>query len=517
MSKHAKQALSAGVASAVALALSGCINLAPRYQSPPLPVAASWPIAPGTAGASGASAASDASDEAGTAPAGAGTQPAAAPATAQAADTAVADIGWRDFFVDTRLQRLIELALQNNRDLRVAVLNVERARGQYQVQRADRLPSVDASGGFTRQRLPAVESATGVPVTTGTVTAAVGVSAFELDLFSRVRNLSQAALEQYFAEESARRSTQLALISQVATAYLGLAADQQLLTLAQDTLRSQEQSFELTRKQHSYGAVSGLDLAQAQTTVESARADVARYAGNVARDTDALTLLVGTTVAPALLPAGLTGTTVAVSGLAPLPAGLPSQVLLRRPDVLQAEHVLRGADADIGAARAAFFPSISLTANTGFASTQLSGLFDAPNRSWSFSPGINLPIFEGGRLRGNLRAAKASRDIALAQYEEAIQTGFREVADALALTQTLAQQLQAQQALAAATHRAFELSQERYKRGLDSYLTVLDSQRADYAAQQTLISTQLSEQSNRITLYQVLGGGWLERGRPAAP
>lgn len=461
-----------------ALMVSACGLLAPRYQQPALPVAATWPIAADT--------------------------------TAQNNEALIAaDIGWRDFFVDTHLQQLIELSLQNNRDLRVAVLNIERARAQYRVQRADRVPSINASGTMTRQKAPAATatSTNGYPITE-TYSADLGVSAFELDLFGRVHNLSRAALERYLAQEAARRSAQLSLIAEVANAYLTLAADRELQRLAQETLTSQENSYRLVEQQHERGAVSGLDRAQAQTTVEAARVDAARYAGNVAKDINALTLLVGVTLDAQLLPDDFAEQ---VTGLQPLPAGLPASVLLRRPDVLQAEHQLRAANANIGAARAAFLPSITLTGSVGSASSELSDLFTSGTGTWSFIPQITVPIFQGGRLRGNLGIANADRDIALAQYEGAIQTGFREVADALALTQTLAQQREAQQSLTAATTKTYELSQARYRAGRDSYLTLLDSQRTEYAARQGLITTRLEEQSNRVALYKVLGGGWRER------
>jgi len=321
--------------------------------------------------------------------------------------------------------------------------------------------------------------------------------------------LSRAALEQYFTEEQAQRSAQLTLIAEIANAYLTLGSDRELKRLAEETLKSQEDSFQLTQRRYDRGAVSGLDLAQAQTTVESARADAARYDGNVNADLDALTLLVGAMPDAALLPDSIGAQ---VTGLAALPSGLPSTVLLRRPDVLQAEHTLRAANANIGAARAAFFPSITLTGSVGSISSDLSGMFKSGTGTWSFTPQLTLPIFEGGRLRGNLDIAAANRDIALAQYEHAIQSGFREVADALSFTQTLARQRQAQEALVAAAGRAYELSQQRYRAGRDSYLNLLDAQRTNYAAQQGLISTRLAEQDNRITLYKVLGGGWREHG-----
>jgi multidrug efflux system outer membrane protein len=473
-------AVAAGVTVAVAGLLGGC-TMEPRYRAPALPVAPQWPIpATGAAPIEGA---------------------------ARPAGVAAWDIGWRDFFVDTRLQQLIALALANNRDLRVAVLNIQLARAQYHVQRAALLPAIDASGGFTKEKLPAVETGLPYSITESYWQAGVAVSSFELDLFGRVRSLTHAALEQYLAQEQARRSAQLSLIAQVANAYLTLASDRELQRLARQTLKNQEDSFELTQKRHVIGAVSGLDLAQAQTTVESARADASRYDGDIEQDIDMLTLLVGAPVDAALLPQDLDAETI---GIAELPPGLPSTVLLRRPDVLQAEHQLRSTDADIGAARAAFFPTISLTGSVGSVSPQLAGLFKSGTGSWTFAPQATLPLFHGGELIGNLSVARTNRDIALAQYEKAIQSSFREVADALALTLTLERQCQAQQALVDASRHAYELSQGRYKSGTDSYLAVLDSQRSYYGAQQGLIATRLAQQNNRVTLYKALGGGWQE-------
>jgi multidrug efflux system outer membrane protein len=459
------------------LCVACACTLEPRYRAPPLPVPDQWPMPATTSERPGVN----------------------GPAC---------DIGWRDFFLDTRLDRLIDLALANNRDLRVAVLNIERARAQYRIQRAALLPSIDARGSFTRQKIPA-SSTYGIstPVS-GYFDADLSITSYEVDLFGRVRSLTHAALEQYVAQEQARRSAQLSLIAEVANAYLTLASDHELERLARQTLESQEHSFTLQEKQHETGTVSGLDVAQSQTTVEQARADTARFEGNVAQDIDALTLLVGTSIDPALLPAQFNSNTL---GLEPLPAGVPSAVLLRRPDVLEAEHTLRAADADIGAARAAFFPDITLTANLGSASNQLSNLFKSGTGTWAFEPLMSLPIFHGGALMGGLDVAHVNRKIALAQYEKAIQSGFREVADALALTAALNRRRAAQESLVEATGQAYKLSQRRYKVGRDSYLEVLDSQRSDYTARQGLITAHLAEQSNRVTLYKALGGGWREQ------
>lgn len=454
---------------AAVLLVAGCATLEPKLPVADATIAAEWPI------------------------------PAATAAT-----TAAADIGWGDFFHDPKLKELVARALENNRDLRVAILNVERARAQYRIQRAERLPAVGASGSLARSGGDAVP-------TTDAYRAELGVTQFELDLFGRVRSLSEAAVQQYFASEEARRSAQLTLIAEIANTYLTLAADQELERISRETLENQEAAFKLTEERHRLGGVSGLDVSQARTTVESARADAARYAGQVARDTNALTLLVGRPIEAGLLP-----TTFApqVSGLDPLPAGLPSEVLLRRPDVRQSEHQLRAANANIGAARAAFFPSISLTAAAGVASNDFSSLFSGGNAVWSFVPRINVPIFQGGQLRAGLDVATADRDIALARYEKAIQTGFSEVADALALSRNLGDQLQAQEALLAAASRAFDLSKARYDAGQVSYIVLLDAQRSQYAARQALVSTQLSLQANRIALYKALGGGWRKGSVP---
>src|ERR1700733_985799 len=458
------------------LCVAGGCTLEPRYRTPALPVPVEWPI------------------------------PAATP-DRPAVSAATSDIGWRDFFHDTRLQQLIGLALANNRDLRVAVLIIDKARAEYQIQRAALLPSIDAPGSFTREKLPASLTYGIATPTTGYFEAGLSITSYEVDLFGRVRSLTHAALEKYASQAEARRSAQLSLIAEVANAYLTLASDRELEHLAQQTLESQEDSYALEQKRHETGTVSALDLVQSQTTVEQARADAARFEGNVAQDMNALMLLVGTSIEPGLLPAQFDSKTM---GIEPLPAGVPSTVLLRRPDVLEAEHTLRAANADIGAARAAFFPNITLNANLGSVSYQLSNLFKSGTSTWAFEPVMSLPIFHGGALMGGLDVAHVDEKIALAQYEKAVQSAFREVADALALTATLNRQRAAQEALVSATSRAYELSQRRHAVGSDSYLEVLDSQRSDYAAHQVLLTTRLAEQSNRVTLYKALGGGWRE-------
>ena len=462
------------------LGVTGCGALEPRLPEAEPGIPAQWPL--------------PANSPTVAAPA----VPVGDPATASAS---VADVGWRDFFVDPKLEELVARALRNNRDLRIAVLKVERARQQYRIQRAERLPALDAEGAMVRS------GGDGRPVTEA-YTADLAVTQFELDLFGRVRNLSEAALQRYFAQEEVRRGAQLALVAEVANAYLALAADREQLRLADATLSTREEAHALTQKRHELGAVSALDVHQSATQVETSRADAARYAGQVARDVNALNLLVGATVEQDVLPASFEP---GVTGLDALPAGLPSEMLLRRPDVRQAERELRAANADVGAARAAFFPSITLTGSVGYASDDLSRLFESGTGTWSFIPQVRLPIFAGGRLRAGLGVARVDRDAALARYEQSIQQGFREVADALALTSTLAAQREALERLVDAAQRAEALSRARYEAGRDSYLVRLESQRTLYVAQQALITTRLAEQSNRVELYRVLGGGWKER------
>lgn len=410
-------------------------------------------------------------------------------------------IGWRDFIVDDGLESLVARALEANRDLRVAILDVERARQLYRVQRLATLPVV--SGGIEAAR-------TGSDPTESNYRASVGLAGFELDLWGRVRSLSEAALRQYLATEEARRAAHISLVAEVTYAWLTLAADRELLRVSQATLAAQEASYGLAQKRYELGAVSRLDFSQSRTQVETARADVARYEGQVARDLNALQLLVGAPVDAAALPTGFG--TQQVASLDAVPAGLASNILMRRPDIRRAEQLLRSANADIGAARAAFFPSITLTSSIGTSSEQLSGLFGGGSFAWSFIPRINIPIFPTGRLAGQLGAQVAERDQALAQYEKSIQAGFREVADALALSRTLAAQRAAQESLVAAATEAHKLSEARYKAGRDSYLVFLDAQRTLYGAQQALVVTRLQEQANRVALYKALGGGWKERG-----
>lgn len=443
--------------------------------------------------------------------------------------TAATDIGWHEFFPDPQLQQLIALALANNRDLRVAALNVQSAQALYRIQRAQFLPTVDASAFEEVEEFPNSVLGTSVgtgggsgslPSGTGGTTlrfydVGIGFTSYELDFFGRIRSLNHAALQQYFSSDATRKSAQLALVAEVATAYLSVLADQTLLEITRETLKSQSDSFALTQRLFDAGATTELALRQAEGTVESARANLAQYNRQVAQDRDALQLLLGAPIPGDIdFSAGLDRGTV----VAELEEGIPSDVLVRRPDVLAAEHLLRAANAQIGAARAAFLPAITLTGSLGSASPQLSGLFKSGSRAWTFEPQISVPIFAGGANLANLEATKIARETAVAQYERAIQTAFREVADALAARGALEEQLAAQQALVKASIAAYRLADMRFRGGVDSYLSALDAQRALYGAQQQLQGVRLLRLQNLVTLYKALGGGSSENssGRPGA-
>ena len=460
---------------ALALTLAGCVNLAPKYERPAAPVAGGFPTVEGTVN-SGNPVATD----------------------------APVNIAWQRFFADARLQRLIDIALANNRDLRISILNIEQARAAYRIQRADQLPTVNAA-------------VTGNRVTTGRdqpinsqYQAGLAVSQFELDFFGRVRNLTQSALAQYLATEEARKTAQISLVSQVATTYLAYLADEELLGLTQQTLKTREESLRLTQLRFDNGVSSKLDLQQAVSLVEQARTTLAQAQRQRAQDLNLLTLLIGQPI-PNDLPQGAT---LASTNLPDLPAGLPSDLLATRPDIRSAEQQLIAANADIGAARANYFPRITLTGSAGSASTELSGLFKSGTFGWTFAPQALLPIFDYGRVRAGVDSARAGRDIAVAQYERAIQTAFREVADALAGQATYSEQLRAQQAVATAEADRFNLSDLRYRNGTASYLDLLDAQRSLFTAQQQAIEANLSRLQNQVVLYRVLGGGWSE---PAGP
>ncbi|MCU1728889.1 AdeC/AdeK/OprM family multidrug efflux complex outer membrane factor [Pseudomonas sp. 7P_10.2_Bac1] len=458
-----------------AFTLSGC-SLIPDYQRPEAPVAAQYPQGP-------------------------------AYSPNEAPNQAAAEQGWRQFFHDPALQQLIQTALVNNRDLRVAALNIDAYAAQYRIQRADLFPAVSADASGSRQRTPARMSQTGKSGINSQYTATLGVSAYELDLFGRVRSLSDQALENYFATEEARRSTQISLVANVATAYLTWQADKELLKLTEDTLKAFDESYKLTLRSNEVGVASALDVSQSRTSVENARVQLAKYTRQVAQDENSLALLLGTTVPDNLPPAQ----PLSADLLTQVPAGLPSDLLQRRPDILQAEHQLLAANANIGAARAAFFPSISLTANAGTLSPDLSGLFKGGSGTWLFSPQINLPIFNAGSLRASLDYSKIQKEITVSQYEKAIQTAFQEVSDGLAARQTYNQQLQAQADFVNANQDYYRLAERRYRIGVDSNLTFLDAQRSLFSAQQALITDRLAQLTSEVTLYKALGGGWYEQ------
>ena len=452
--------------------LGGC-TLAPQYRRPASPVPANWPT--------GA-----AYNE---------TKTAASAATVPA-------LPWREFFTDERLQKIIGIALNNNRDLRLAALNVEKARALYGIQRAELLPTVNAVGSGTIERVPADLSTTGSAMTAEQYSVNLGISSWEIDFFGRIRSLKDRALEEYIATDQARRSAQIMLVSAVANAYLTLAADRENLKLVASTLETQEASYKLIWKRYDVGLASELDLRRAQSQVDAARGDVARYTQLAAQDENVLNLLVGSPMPRALLPAELGS----VSHPKEISPGLSSELLLQRPDVLAAEHQLKAVNANIGAARAAFFPRISLTTAIGTASADLSGLFKSGQGTWSFAPQIIIPIFDA-RTWSAYDVTKVEREISVAQYEKVIQTAFREVADALAVRGTVNQQIAAQQSLVNAVAETYRLSNARYIKGIDSYLSVLDAQRSLYAAQQGLIALHLFRFTNLVTLYKVLGGG----------
>ena len=459
-------------------ALGGCIDLAPTYHRPASPTPASFPTGP---------------------------------AYAPAPSVATAPTGWRDFFSDPKLRAVIEAALANNRDLRIAVANIAAARAQYHVQRAALFPTIGASAtaNYSQEPLSVVAGGAVAPGQSSVYnerlySLGAGVTNWQLDLFGKVRDMTKAAQDQYFATRQARDAAQITLVGEVATDYLTLSSDRSLLAIAQATFTSGKASLDLTQARLNAGVASALDVEQAQTTVQQARYDVARLTTQVAHDRNALELVVGAPVADSDLPDALDGEVVVLTSL---PAAVSSSVLLDRPDVLQAEDVLRGANASIGAARANFFPSISLTGSGGLTSLALSTLFKGASATWSFAPTVSQTIFDFGANKGNLAYAKAERDVDVAQYEKAIQTAFREVADALAQRGTIDEQVAAQDALTDASHQSLILATARYERGADTYLNVLIAQRTYYAAQQTLVTTRLTRSLNHVTLYGALGGG----------
>jgi multidrug efflux system outer membrane protein len=453
----------------VAAALVGGCSMIPPYERPPLPVPEQFPGV------------------------------AAAPAAA----TPAADLAWRSFIAEPRLQRLVELALENNRDLRVAALRVEQSHAQYQRTRSSLSPQLDLRAAYTEQRTGGGPGGADVTIDSATLTA--GVSAYELDFFGRVRSSNEQALQQYFETEEAQRSAHVGLVAEVATQYFALRQAEEQLVLARQTLELVNDSYRLNKAQFDVGEIDELDLSTAEGQVKSAEVNVLTYERQATQAEDQLVLLLG-----APLPADLPPAAPFADGnaLADIPAGLPADLIERRPDILAAEHALLAANANIGVARAAFFPSISLTGSVGRTSDALGSLFGSGVRLTSFGPQLSLPLFNAGSNRANLTVAQAAKEIEVANYEHAIQTAFREVADALVAASTYALEIDAQQAAIAAQTRRFTLADARYRQGDDRYLTVLLAQQDLYAAQQARLRAVANRASSQIALYRALGGGW---------
>lgn len=470
----------------VAGVMSGC-TLAPHYDRPAPPVAGSYPAAP----------------------------EGYATAEVKSGETRGAtDIGWREFFTDPRLQGLIAASLENNRDLRTAALRIEEARAQYRIQRADLLPTLNGNASFTRSQTPATQSFTGQSFTGNTYQVGLSVTQWELDFFGRVRSLSNAALAQYFATEEAHRAVYISLVSEVAKAYLAERAAAEQYDLARDTLTTRQSTYELAKKRFDAGATSALDLRDNESLVAQARVSAAQLARQRAQAQNALEVLVGKPIAEIPnLPAPMRLSDEHI--ISDIPAGLPSDLLTHRPDIRQAEQQLLSANANIGAARAAFFPRITMTASAGTISPSFSGLFDAGTRAWSFSPQLVLPIFDYGRNLSNLDLANVRKNIQIANYEKTIQTAFAEVADALVARGTLEEQVAGQAAQRDAESARYELSRMRFRSGVASYLDELDAQRQLFSAEQALVQARQLRLTNAIDLYRALGGGLKETGAVA--
>ena len=457
-------------ATVLCLTIVGGCTMAPTYVQPALPTDAQWPGSAESTNESGSEM-----------------------------------VAWNLFFTDPKVQALVQTALANNRDMRIAMLNIEKARAQYYIQRADLLPTINAGGNMNVQQLPNDLSSTGQSGIFRQYSVTVGFSSYELDLFGRVRSLKESAMQLYLATEEAGKSAQVSLVSEVVSAYLQLTADKEQLALATSTYENRKNVYAMVQTMFEQGLSSQLDLNQARTSVEESRVTKAQWQTRVAQEANALAFIVG-----AAYPADLTLANALsdVPELPDLPEGLPSELLQRRPDIMMAERELQSANADIGAARANFFPVISLTSSMGTISTKFKDLFTGGAGTWAFAPVAVLPIFDTGRNWATLQATNAQRDIAVAQYEKAIQRAFREVADALAQRATIGEQLAGELALVEATRTSYELALARFKSGVDSYMTVLDSQRSYFSAQQSLINTRLLRETNTINLYKALGGGW---------
>jgi multidrug efflux system outer membrane protein len=460
--------------SVVALISAGC-SFIPEYSRPDAPVAREWPAGPAYEKAPVAS-----------------------------EEKRPADIPWREFFADPRMQKVIQIALENNRDLRLAALNVERARAMYGIQRAGIYPSVTATADASKSRTPADLSSSGEATHPEQYSVGVGIFSWEIDFFGRLRSLREQALETFLATEQARRGTRILIVSSVANAYLSLAADLENLHLSQTTYDAQKASYDLIKRRFDVGLSSELDLNRVKSQVAMAQRNIARYTLRVAQDRNALRILVGSPdpLPHELLPNDLAG----VDPPSTIYAGVSSEVLLLRPDILQAEYQLKATNANIGAARAALFPNISLTTSIGTASAELSGLFNSGSGTWLFGPQLSTPVFDA-RLWAAVDAARAENRIALASYEKAIQEAFREVADVLAVAGTIDDRLEAQQAYVDAASQTYRLSDMRYNKGIDNYLSVLDAHRSLFSAQQDLVMLKLERLSNQVQLYAALGGG----------
>ncbi|WP_395066598.1 efflux transporter outer membrane subunit [Paraburkholderia silvatlantica] len=494
---HKLSVIAAGAAALAAALLAGC-TMEPWYHRPEAPVSQSFPQGGVYA----------------TQPVAAGANGQNGPAAASASGAAATDIGWREFFVDPRLQQLVAIALKNNRDLRVSVLNVDAARAQYQITRAELFPAINGVGTDTRTRVPRdLQTTPNNPYSVYNV----GVQAsWEIDFWGRIRSLKDQALAQYLSTAYARKAAEITLVSQVADQYLTMLSDDDLLKVTQETLKTAQDSYNITKAQFETGTGTELDLRQAQTVVENAQANLQAQLRARAQAENALVLLIGEPL-PADLPQGLPLDGQAL--LNDIPAGLPSDLLTRRPDIMQAEETLLAANANIGAARAAFFPKISLTAAFGSESLSLGGLFKAGTAAWSFVPQITLPIFEGGSNIANLQLANVEKRIEIANYEKSIQSAFQEVADGLAARGTYDEQIAALERSTFANQRSLTLSELRYRNGVDSYLPVLTAQTSLYTAQQSLITARLARLTNLVDLYRALGGGWIEHAgeTPRAP
>ena len=456
-----------------ALIFMGGCSLAPNYTQPAAPIPAEWPQGPSY------------KDSRNT-------------AEAQAAW----NLSWQAFFTDPKLQQIIETALNNNRDLRLALLNVEKAAALYGIQKAELFPSINAAGVMSSQRIPADLSSSGAARTQDQYSVNLGVASWEIDFFGRIRSLKDSALENYLATDEARRSAQILLIAATAGAYLNLAADRENLNLAKTTLQTQQDVYRIINRRYEVGLANEVDVNRSQTQVDTARGDIARFTQQIALDENALNLLLGSPAPAEVLSASLSD----ILEPQAVSSGISSEILLNRPDILAAEHRLKGANANIGAARAALFPRIALTTSVGTASSNLSGLFGSGSGTWSFAPQIVTPIFDA-RLWSAYDAARIESEIALTSYQKAIQVAFREVADALAVNGTVGEQLSAQQSLVNAVEIIYSRSELRYQKGIDSYLSVLDAQRTLNSARQGLIALRLARLANQVRLFAVLGGG----------